>query len=93
MAITINWSPTPVEEVAQNVRTLLATAPGTVPLARALGTPQDVVDSPISLAGARLRAAVVEAVRTYEPRVKVTAVKLAADADGVLAATVEIGPP
>jgi hypothetical protein len=28
----INWSPTPAEEVVQNVDTLLATAPGTVPL-------------------------------------------------------------
>jgi phage baseplate assembly protein W len=87
----INWSPTPGEEVAQNVRTLLKTEPGSVPLARAMGTPQDVVDSPQSGAAAQLRAAVVKAIKTYEPRVAVKRVTLTGSADGVLAATVEIG--
>ena len=50
-------APTQAEEVVQNVRTLLATAPGTVPLARALGVPQDMVDLPQSAAAARLQAA------------------------------------
>ena len=89
----INWSPTTVEEVVQNVNTLLATAPGTVPLARALGTPQDVVDLPQSAAGARLQADVIRAVRTYEPRVAVKSVTLSADADGTLVATATLGAP
>lgn len=88
----INWSPTPEEEVVQNVSTLLATAPGTVPLARAMGTPQDVVDSPMSFAAADLQAAVIKAVRTYEPRVGVR-VTVAGNADGKLTATVKIGAP
>lgn len=89
----INWSPTPGEEVVQNVRTLLVTAPGTVPLARAMGTPQDVVDQPQSAVGARLQADVIKAVRTYEPRVRVQEVTLAADADGKLVATVKVVEP
>jgi phage baseplate assembly protein W len=89
----INWSPTPGEEVAQNVRQLLKTEPGTVPLSRALGTPQDMVDLPMSAAGARLQAAVVRAVRTYEPRVKVDRVRLDANANGRLEAVVEIAAP
>lgn len=93
MARWINWSPTTAEEVIQNVRTLLATAPGSVPLSRAMGTPQDVVDSPVSAAGARLQADVIRAVRTYEPRVKVRRVRLSADADGRLAAVVEVVEP
>lgn len=93
MGITINWNPSPVEEVAQNVRTLLVTAPGTVPMARALGTPQDVLDAPVSAAGQRLRAAAIQAVKTYEPRVKVSRVDLAGDVEGRLSATVEIAPP
>ena len=89
----INWSPTPTEEVVQCVRCLVATGTGTVPLARALGTPQDVVDLPQSVAGARLQADVVRAVRTYEPRVRVARVRLANDADGKLQATVELDTP
>lgn len=89
----INWSPTPAEEVVQNVETLLATEPGSVPFSRAMGTPQDVVDSPMSVAGARLQAAVIRAVRTYEPRVKVASIKLAAGEDGALDATAILGAP
>ena len=89
----INWAPRPEEELAQNVRTLLATEPGSVPLARGLGTPQDVIDTPSSAAAARLQAAVYQAVRTYEPRVGVQRVTLTADADGRLRAAVEIGAP
>lgn len=91
--MSINWSPTPVEEVVQNVRTLLATAPGTVPLSRAMGTPQDTLDTPESAAGARLQADVVRAVKIYEPRVKVKRVRVTAAADGVLAATAELVAP
>lgn len=89
----INWAPTQVEEVVQNVNTLLATAPGSVPLARGLGTPQDLLDTPDSRAGALLQAAVVKAVRTYEPRVAVTKVTLTAAPNGLLSATVTLGAP
>lgn len=89
----INWSPTPAEEVVQNVQTLLVTAPGSVPLARAMGTPQDVIDQPQSAVGARLQADVIRAVRTYEPRVAVRAVRLSADSDGKLIAAAELVGP
>ena len=92
MATWIDWAPEPGADVAQNVRTLLKTAPGTVPLARAMGTPQDLLDEPQSIAGAQLQAAVISAVRTYEPRVQVSRVTLSATADGVLRAAVEISP-
>lgn len=89
----INWSPTLLQEVLQNVDALLATAPGDVPLSRALGTPQDVLDAPDSVAGARLQADVVRAVRTYEPRVAVRSVKLSATPDGRLIATAQLVAP
>lgn len=85
----INWNPTVAEEVVQNVRTILATGAGSVPLSRTLGTPQDVLDSPQSVAGAQLQAAVVTAVRTYEPRMKIARVKLTPSADGKLQVEVE----
>lgn len=91
--MSINWSPTVLEEVLQNVRTLLVTAPGSVPLSRALGTPQDLVDAPESAVAAGLSADVIRAVRTYEPRVKVKSVTLTADADGHLVADAQIVPP
>lgn len=91
--MSINWSPTSAEEVVQNVSTLLKTEPGSVPLARALGTPQDVVDQPMSVAAALLQADVIKAVRTYEPRVAIKAVRLANDGDGRLIATAEIEEP
>jgi uncharacterized protein len=89
----INWNPTTVQEVVQNVETLLITEPGTVPFARDMGVPQDVVDQPESAAGALLQAAVVTAVRTYEPRVAITDVQLTASADGVLSAVATLGAP
>lgn len=91
--MSINWSPTPTEEVVQNVMTLLATAPGDAPMARAMGTPQDVIDLPESAVGARLQADVIRAVRTYEPRVAVKSVELSASADGKLVATATLGAP
>jgi phage baseplate assembly protein W len=89
----INWSPTPLEEVLQNVETLLRTAPGSVPLARALGTPQDVLDTPMSAAAARLQRDVIRAVRAYEPRAKVRRVRLEVERDGRLRATAELVAP
>lgn len=89
----INWSPTPVEEVLQNVKTLIATDVGTVPFARDLGTPQNVVDLPTPIAGARLQASVIRAVRTYEPRVDISALRLSSTEEGKLDVDVEVGPP
>lgn len=89
----INWSPTPTEEVVQNVATLLATAPGTVPFSRDMGTPQDVIDQPETIVGAQLQAAVIRAVRTYEPRVAIKSVAISAGADGKLIVTPTLGAP
>lgn len=91
--MAINWNPTPTEEVIQNVNTLLATAPGTVPYARDMGTPQDVIDQPQNVVGAQVQAAVIKAVRTYEPRVAIRQVRMTADADGKLIATAEVVEP
>lgn len=89
----INWKPTPSEEVMQCVRTLLTTAPGTVPMSRTLGTPQDVVDSPESAAAAKLAADVIQAVKTFEPRVRVKRVRTTGDQTGRLVATAEVVAP
>jgi phage baseplate assembly protein W len=78
-------------EIAQNVRTILATRVGTVPLDREFGLPWDDLDGPHSLVTARFTAAIVEAIETNEPRVKVTQVTFDGnDRDGVLRPRVRV---
>lgn len=62
------------EEIYQNVRTILATPKGTVPLDRDFGVDQAFLDQPTSIVMARALPGIVEAVEKYEPRVRVTAV-------------------
>lgn len=91
--MAINWAPNEAEEVLQNVQTLIATEPGTVPMSRDMGMPQNAVDAPISTASALLQAAAIKAVRTYEPRAAIKAMKVSGDADGKLTVTPTLGTP
>lgn len=65
-----------VNEILQNIRTILNTRVGTVPLDRDFGISWDAVDEPIPIAQARLRMAVIQAINRYEPRAKVESVQL-----------------
>lgn len=68
----INFAPASVaEEIIQNVRTLLTTHKGSVPMDRALGISADIVDLPIGAAQVKLSAEIVGAVNQYEPRAHV----------------------
>ncbi|BFH12339.1 GPW/gp25 family protein [Paenibacillus melissococcoides] len=70
----INFHPaTRAEEIDQNVRCIVDTVAGTVPLDRAFGldVPQDV---PAPFLESQLTMRVIEAVQEYEPRVEVTGV-------------------
>ena len=84
-------------EVLQNVRTILTTRRGTVPLARDFGLTWDQVDSPTSVVMMRLRSEIIDAIETYEPRATVVSVdfdeNLEDAMDGVLTprVTVSIG--
>lgn len=89
--MAINWNPTTVEEIAQNVRTLFATTQGEVPFARDLGLPADLVDEPQNIVALRLSAAAIKAARTYEPRASVRRVRTAANLSGRLEVIAEIG--
>ena len=66
----ITWDPDPQEEIAQNVRMLLATAPGTVPLSRTMGAAV-ALDGPMNESLGRIRAAAATTIRRYEPRAKI----------------------
>jgi phage baseplate assembly protein W len=87
MANAIDWGADGDAELAQCVRTLIATAPGTVPLARALGTPQTALDAPMNVGRARLTSDVVAAFKRYEPRVKIDSVSVTGTVAGDLTPT------
>jgi phage baseplate assembly protein W len=57
-----------VQEIVQNVRTLLLTRRGTVPLDREFGLSFEYLDSPIPRARARLEQEIWLAIKKYESR-------------------------
>ncbi|MDG0871018.1 GPW/gp25 family protein [Paenibacillus thiaminolyticus] len=78
----INFYPaTRAEEIEQNVKCIVDTVAGTVPLDRAFGldVPQDV---PAPFLESQLTIRVIEAVQEYEPRVEVAGVTVEPGEDG-----------
>lgn len=78
------------EEILQNLRTILATAMGSVPLDRAFGVDASYVDHPMAKARAMLASEILVKIRAYEPRVTVTAVDFEEDMDGILRPKVQV---
>lgn len=66
-------------EVLQNVRTILATRVGTVPLDRNFGVNWDYLDKPMPVAQARIQQEVIAKIRRYEPRAVVVSVGVEPD--------------
>lgn len=62
------------EEIAQNVRMILTTPKGSVPLDRDFGLDFTVLDQPTSRAQALLSAEIITQVSRYEPRANVSKV-------------------
>lgn len=60
-----------VNEILQNVRTILATTKGTIPLDRRFGIDGSVIDMPTMQAQAYLTNEIFQAIRRYEPRVSI----------------------
>jgi hypothetical protein len=74
---------TVVEEVLQNVRTILNTRIGTVPLDRAFGISWEAIDKPLPLARAMTKVEIIEAIQKFEPRANVESVEFDDGADSV----------
>ncbi len=88
---SIDFAPgTVVEEVLQNVRTIITTIKGSIPLDRAFGIDGDVVDLPINVAKAKLTNEIFRAIRTYEPRAVIEGIAFEGDLSGHLSPTVEV---
>ena len=78
----INWSPSDeATEVLQNVRFILGTIAGTVPLARSLGISGAVIDAPMTKAKSLLMTSVYRGIRRNEPRADVAEIYVD-DVDG-----------
>lgn len=71
-------------EILQNIRTILNTCVGTVPLARDLGITWDFVDMPLPVVKARFQAAVIDAIAEQEPRANVQAVEFEENTDDAM---------
>ena len=67
-------------EIIQNVRTILNTRVGTVPLHRDFGISWEHVDKPLPVAMSIMQGIIVDAVSEFEPRAKVE--KVTFDGDG-----------
>ena len=80
-----------IEEILQNVRTILTTPVYSVPLDRSFGLSATMLDAPMPVAQAKLTAEIIAAVHKWEPRVRVTKVMYEGDAaDGVLRPKVRV---
>lgn len=64
-----------VKSVLQNIRIILSTPKGTVPHRPDFAIDyKDLLDNPTPLSIGRLKATIVDAIETYEPRAKVKAI-------------------
>ena len=79
-----------VEEVLQNVRTIITTIRGSIPLDCAFGIDGEVVDLPINVAKAKLTNEIFRAVRLYEPRAVIESITFEGDISGRLVPTVKV---
>jgi phage baseplate assembly protein W len=65
---SVTYGLTGVAEIMQNVRTILTTRRGTVPLDRDFGVSFDFLDSPINLTRAKAEQEMFLQLKKYEPR-------------------------
>lgn len=73
-----------VAEILQNVRTILTTCVGTVPLHRDFGISWEHVDKPLPVAQSLMQAAVIDAIEEFEPRARVESVNFEENTDDAM---------
>lgn len=73
-----------VNEILQNVSTILATTKGTIPLDREFGIDGSVIDMPTMQAQAYLTNEIFQAIRRYEPRVSIDNITFDGEISGKL---------
>ena len=78
------------QEILQNVLTICLTQKYSVPLDRLLGVEGEFLDEAVSRVRAKYKNEVVQAVRKYEPRARVTAIDFATDLNGRIAPRIRV---
>lgn len=79
-----------LEEIRQNIATILSTPKYSVPMYRDFGVEGGIVDKPTVIAKGKIISEIISAIRQYEPRVEVESVSFKATTDGVLMPTVKV---
>lgn len=77
-------------EIIQNVQTIISTTKWSVPLDRDFGVDATFVDKPMSEAQALISSEIVDALRTYEPRVTLSQITWEGNIDGELVPKVQV---
>ena len=76
LSSSVDFAPeTEAVEILQNVRTILTTHVGTVPLHRDFGISWEHIDKPYPVAKQLMMVEVIEAIEKFEPRAKVESVE------------------
>ncbi len=70
------------QEILQNVLTICLTQKYSVPMDRLLGVSGEALDEAVSRVRAKFKNEVVQAVKKYEPRARVSAIDFRADLNG-----------
>ena len=87
----INFRPGSVlEEILQNVHTIVSTTKFSVPLFREFGINASFLDDPTPLIQSKLVAEVIEKVEYFEPRVIVEGITISTNDDGRMIPTLKI---
>ena len=80
-----------IEEIVQNVRMIISTLKGTVPMDREFGLNGALLDEPISATQAKMTASIAAAIKKFEPRARLAGVSYDGQlSDGELKMTVQI---
>lgn len=79
----VNFAPaTREEEIKQNVRTLFSVYAGSVPLARNMGVPSEVIDTTLPVLRAKIPIIYTDLLVEYEPRASLKEVIFEQDLTG-----------
>lgn len=71
-------------EILQNVKTILSTRKGEVPLHRDFGISWQHIDKPLPVAKSLMQADIIDAIEEFEPRAKVVSVDFEDGANNAL---------
>ena len=69
------------EEIIQNIKVIVTTVMGNVPLDRKFGIDSKIIDNPIK-AKSRLAIFILESIQDFEPRAEVTNIEIIEDIEG-----------